>query len=64
MEDRPWPEWRNGKPITAPQLARVLRPFGIVPLNFRRGNEVVKGYLADRFTEAWARYLPEVGGAT
>jgi putative DNA primase/helicase len=64
MEDRPWPEWRNGKPITAPQLARVLRPFGIVPLNFRRGEEVVKGYLADRFTEAWARYLPEVGGAT
>jgi hypothetical protein len=29
MESRPWPELRNGKAITAPQLARALAPFGI-----------------------------------
>ena len=29
MEDRPWPEFRRGKPISQVQLARLLKPFGI-----------------------------------
>jgi hypothetical protein len=32
MEDRPWPEWKGGKPITPRQLAKLLEPF-------RRGPE-------------------------
>ena len=31
MEDRPWPEWRHGKPITPRQLAKLLEPFDIKP---------------------------------
>ncbi len=30
-EDRPWPEFKNGKPLTQRQLARLLEPFGIIP---------------------------------
>ena len=27
MGERPWPEWRNSKPITQVELARALAPF-------------------------------------
>jgi putative DNA primase/helicase len=36
MEDRPWPEWHQGRPITAPQVAKLLEPFGIRPGSIRR----------------------------
>jgi putative DNA primase/helicase len=62
MEERPWPEWRQGRPMTAPQLARQLAPFGVRPGNIRRVHEVVKGYRREQFIEAWARYLPAEGG--
>ena len=57
--ERPWPEWRNGKPITEPQLARALRPFGIRPAVFRDGDATPRGYLKKAFEDAWARYLPD-----
>jgi len=60
MEERPWPEWRQGKPITPTQLARALAPFAVRPVNMRDGQDrVVKGYTADGFKDAWARYLPD-----
>ena len=31
MEDRPWPEWKSGKAMTAQQMAKVLEPFDIGP---------------------------------
>ncbi len=58
MEDRPWPEWRQGKPMTAPQLARALAPFRVRPATMRFGLNTAKGYQRDHFAEAWARYLP------
>src|SRR5262245_54924563 len=30
LEDRSWAEWKNGKPMTKAQLARLLKPFDIV----------------------------------
>lgn len=58
MEDRPWAEWgRAQKPITAPQVARQLGRFGIIPRNLREGGAVAKGYLRADFAEAWDRYL-------
>jgi putative DNA primase/helicase len=35
MEDRPWPEWKGGKPITPRQLAKLLDPLGVVPTTIR-----------------------------
>lgn len=58
-EDRPWPEWKAGKPITARQLAAQLKPFGITTnQTVRRGSENGKGYRREWFDDAFARYLP------
>jgi hypothetical protein len=61
MEDRPWPEWKGGKPITANGLARVLKPFGIVPGTIRIGEGAApftaKGYYLTHFQDAFERYL-------
>ncbi len=68
MEDRPWPEWKQGKPITPNQMAGLLRPFGIRPGTIRQGNATPKGYPKEAFEDAWARYLspsaPEGGSQT
>jgi hypothetical protein len=58
MEDRPWPEWREGRAITGPGVARLLKPFGIHPGQWRAGSKPARGYLAANFEEAWMRYLP------
>jgi putative DNA primase/helicase len=57
LEDRPWSEFRNGRPITPPQLAAALRPFGVRPVTIRTGTETAKGYHRDALAEAWERYL-------
>ncbi len=60
MEERPWPEWRAGKPISARQVARLLSPFGISPETVRFPGEGTKrGYLREHFDDAFERYLPE-----
>jgi Protein of unknown function (DUF3631) len=58
MEDRPWPEWSRGKPLTTRQLAALLRPFGIGPKALWIAGETQKGYEPAAFEDAWARYLP------
>jgi hypothetical protein len=58
MEDRPWPEWRNGQPITAVQMARLLKPFGISPKTIRTTTGRAKGYHRDDFCDVFDRYLP------
>lgn len=60
MEDRPWPEWRRGKPITTVQVSRLLRPFGINSTTIRADghSKPLKGYKRAAFEEAFARYLP------
>lgn len=56
LESRPWAEYRNGKPITPTQLAKLLRPFGIAPDTLRVDGELLKGYPRHAFQDAWARY--------
>jgi putative DNA primase/helicase len=57
-EDRPWGEWRGGHPLSAVQLARLLKPFGVQPRLFRTGPKVARGYLPESFADAFSRYLP------
>ncbi len=60
-DERPWPEWRNGKPITPTQLARALSPFKVRPTTIRfsdNGGGTDKGYLKEAFVDAWSRYVP------
>jgi hypothetical protein len=61
MEDRPWPEWRQGKPMTQTQLATALKPFRIRPTTIREGDSTPKGYERKAFEEAWSRYLLDGG---
>jgi hypothetical protein len=58
LVERPWSEWRKGKPISPNQLARLLRPFGVSSRNLRCSTGVLKGYVAEDFHECFARYLP------
>ena len=57
-EDRPWGEWRRGQAMSAAQLARQLRPFGIRPRLYRDGAKCGRGYSAEDFADTFARYLP------
>jgi hypothetical protein len=61
MDDRPWPEWRQGKPITAQQLARLLKPFGIASTTIRMDSgQTPKGFKRESFIDAFSRYLPDL----
>ena len=62
LDDRPWSEWRNGKPITARQLAKLLEPFKITPASIRAGSETAKGYRRVQFDDAFRRYLSSQSG--
>jgi uncharacterized protein DUF3631 len=57
LEDRPWAEWKGGKPITPNAVAHLLAPFNIKPIEMRIGSRVVRGYRVAQFEDAFARYV-------
>jgi putative DNA primase/helicase len=62
LEHRPWPEWKNGRPITVRQVATLLRPFKIRPKDIRLADPAApkdnaKGYQLAQFADAFRRYL-------
>lgn len=57
LEARPWPEWYQGRPITARQVAKLLEPFGVAPVTIRTAEGTAKGYKREDFDDAFARYL-------
>lgn len=57
-EDRPWREWKAGRQLSAVQLARLLKPFGVRPGPLRDGPRTGKGYELRDFADAFNRYLP------
>jgi hypothetical protein len=63
MEDKPWAELSQGKPITPNQLARLLKGFGIRPISMRMGQETFRGYIKGDFRDAFSRYLDEQSGS-
>jgi hypothetical protein len=56
MEDRPWPEWRQAKPITQRQLARLLEGFGIRPKTIWIKDKSARGYERGQMEDSFARY--------
>jgi 5S rRNA maturation endonuclease (ribonuclease M5) len=58
MEGRPWADLNRGRGLTAHRLARELKPFGVAPGTIRVDTGTPKGYLAERFADAFERYLP------
>jgi hypothetical protein len=57
--ERPWAEWKHGRPLTQKQLAGLLAPFHIISLTVHPpGLLDGKGYRRIDFEEAWAAYCP------
>ena len=55
--ERPWAEWKHGRPLTQKQLAGLLAPFHIISLTVHPpGLPDGKGYRRTDFKEAWAAY--------
>jgi putative DNA primase/helicase len=59
IEGRPWAEFgKPPKPITANSLARMLRRFSVSPHTIKLpGGDTAKGYLAEDFVDAFARFV-------
>ncbi len=57
MENRPWAEFRSGKPISPIGLARLLSAYKISPGTIRTENGTPKGYYLADFQDAFDRYL-------
>ena len=57
LEDRPWSEWRRGKPLTQNSLAFQLKRYNIKPKSIRTGTHVFRGYEREDFDDAFLRYL-------
>lgn len=57
--ERPWAEWKRGKPLTQKQLGRLLSDFRICSETVSiPGLNDAKGYKRARFEDAWAAYCP------
>jgi putative DNA primase/helicase len=57
--ERPWAEWKHGRPLRQKQLAGLLAPFHIISLTVHPpGLPDGKGYRRTDFKEAWAAYCP------
>lgn len=56
-EDRPWPEYRHDRPITARGVASLLGRFGVKPGTVRVSAATGKGYSRDKLAPAFSRYL-------
>ena len=55
--DAQWAEWRSGKPLSATQLAYLLKSFRIAPDRIWIGPHQTRGYERAWFEDAWERYL-------
>ncbi len=60
LEDKPWGEWKHGKPLTTNSFARLLRPFGIKSKKIRFSERTKQGYGIDQFESVFERYLPSI----
>lgn len=52
-----WATYNRGQPLSQYQLANRLKPFGIKSTNARRGQTVIKCYLAEHLRPVFERYL-------
>lgn len=66
QEHRPWPEFKRGRPLTACQLAHLLKPYGVYPSTIRpsNGGPTAKGYKLEDFEDAFARYVGDIAVTT
>jgi hypothetical protein len=59
MEDRPWPEYKQDKPITQSQLAQLLKRYKVKPGPIRWKGAQARGYRRTQLEPLFERYLSE-----
>ncbi len=59
LEERPWPEWKHGKPMTVRSLANLLRGYEIKSVQLKDGVKNRNGFQLEQFKDAFERYLSE-----
>ncbi|MBI4566432.1 MAG: DUF3631 domain-containing protein [Planctomycetes bacterium] len=57
LEDRPWATWNRGRELTASQVSKKLKPFGIKPQQWWEASSTTRGYDRGRIRLAAARYV-------
>lgn len=57
IEESPWGDWRQGKPITPQGLSKLLSPHRITTRSIWIEGAKARGYQAEQFAEAWHRVL-------
>ena len=57
-KEKAWQTFNNGQPMTAYQLSKKLKTFGIKSKNIKQGQHVIKGYDKADFVKVWNNYLP------
>lgn len=62
VDDRPWCEWKRGKPMTQNSLAKLLQPYRIHPSSIRVEQVTRKGYRPVTFTQQ-TLVVPSPGGS-
>lgn len=58
LDEAPWPHFSHGRPMTARDLAQMLRRYGVHSLSIRKGDSVARGFQLEQFQQAFARYAP------
>lgn len=56
-QEKAWATYNRGRPMSPRQLAKQLAAYGIQPKTVRMAHGTPKGYDANQFTDAFARYL-------
>ena len=62
LDESPWGDW-YGHPLTARDLARLLKPYEVKPAVVRIGDTTPRGYRRSDLYKAWRSYL-DGGSAT
>lgn len=57
LEERPWVEWRHGRPLTSTGLSKMLKPYGVKSKQLWIGGANRHGYELADFADAFRRYL-------
>ncbi|MFC3613562.1 DUF3631 domain-containing protein [Lutimaribacter marinistellae] len=56
MEERPWADWRHGRPLSAQSVAKLMKPFGIKAKVLKLRGASARVYLRSEVEAAAARY--------
>jgi len=62
MEDRPWAEWKHGRPLTPHGLARLLKPFKVRTTVQKDAGRAARFYLLKDLVPASEPYTSSKGG--